>query len=193
MKREDVNDFSEMDDSFLQGLKKNPFSVPDNYFEELQQHTLSITKIIDFKTEASFKVEEKYFDNLESQILAQINIPENTNSFTVPVDYFDTLSDKIKEKVKTQLPEKQQTKIIKLSFIKYAAAAVILLATTFGVYNLNSKNTSEDTVISNKLAEIPNQEIVDYLSTYSDTNDIILTIENDDDDISLIEESIKHL
>ncbi len=192
MKREDVNDFSEMDDSFLQGLKKNPFSVPDNYFGELQQHTLSITKIIGLKEEASFKVEEAYFDSLENQILAQINIPANNNNFSVPADYFDTLSDKIIEKVESQQTEKQQAKVIKMPFIKYAAAAVTLLATTFGVYNYSGINPSEETVISNKLSEIPNQEILDYLSTYSDTNDIILTIENDND-ISLIEESISRL
>src|SRR5690606_10318169 len=150
MKREDVNDFSEMDDSFLQGLKKNPFSVPDDYFSELAQNTLSITKIIDLKDAESFTVSEGYFTNLENQILSQVNLSSNDNDFSVPPAYFEKLSQDILSKAEQQQTKKPKTQILKLSFVKYAAAAIILLATTLGIYTYNTGYFSQDAVISNK-------------------------------------------
>lgn len=190
MKKEEVNDFSEMDDSFLQGLKKNPFLVPDNYFDTLYHQTISEKNISDLKDKESFGTPHLYFDNLEEQILAQTKI-SNNNSFSLPEDYFNKLSDNILSRTSSDSIPNARTRVFKISFIKYAAAAVILLATTFGIYN-NYYKSDKNISISEKLAEIPDQEILDYLSSYSDTNDIILILE-DIDDFATIEESISHL
>lgn len=64
------------------------------------------------------------------------------NPFEVPEGYFETVQSKI---VATAYPHKQKTISLKQNLIKYAAAAVILLAVSFWVLmaNLNQMNSDQ--------------------------------------------------
>lgn len=183
MKKEE-NMEREMDDSFLdKKFKENPFLVPDNYFENSEEQILAIAKLSSTKTEETFKVPERYFENMNAEILSQSNLNKASqeNGFNIPESYFDELSANILEKTIGN----KQAKIIRFSFIKYAAAAVILIATTFGGYMYNQTNQT----VTEKLSSIPDQEIADYLYYSTDAGDVSLIIESTDD-ISFIEEKL---
>jgi len=174
----------EMDDSFLdKRFKENPFLVPDNYFDNLEEQILAVSKLPAQKTAESFKAPEGYFEDMNAKILSQIAISGASaqNNFEVPDQYFEDLSTKILEKTK----KPATAKVIKFSFVKYAAAAVLLIATTLGTYLYQTTNKN----VSDKLANIPEQEIVDYLKFYTDPNDVSFIIESTDD-FSFLEDNI---
>lgn len=182
MNKED-NMEKEMDDSFLdEKFKANPFLVPDNYFNNLEAQILAVSKLPSEKTEENFKIPEGYFEDMNAKILSQIALSDTSrqNDFKVPDLYFKNLSANIL--AQTNIPN--TTKVVKFSFVKYAAAAVLLIATTLGAYLYNTNDT-----VSDKLANIPEQEIVDYLKFYTDANDVSFIIESTDD-FSSLEENI---
>lgn len=172
----------EMDDSFLdKKFKANPFIVPDNYFNNLEEQILAISKIPFRDNKEDFKAPDGYFENLDTKIFSQVSLEKisKENDFKVPTLYFEKLSTNILEKVK------KPAKVVRFSFMKYAAAASLLISITFGAYLYNLNNQT----ITKKLANIPDQEIADYLKLYTDANDVSLIIESTDD-ISLIEENL---
>jgi len=174
----------EMDDSFLdKKFKENSFLVPDNYFNNLEEQILAIAKLSSTETAENFKVPKGYFEDMNAKILSQINVNKASqeSGFNVPESYFEELSANILEKTKVG----KQVKMVRFSFIKYAAAAVVLIATTFGSYMYNQNNQT----VTEKLSNIPDQEIADYLNYYTDAGDVTLIIESTDD-FSSIEEKI---
>jgi hypothetical protein len=183
MNKED-NMEREMDDSFLdKRFKENPFLVPDNYFHNLEEQILAISKLHAKETAESFKTPEGYFEDMNARILSQIAISGTStqNNFEVPDLYFENLSTTILEHTK----KSGTAKVIKFSVVKYAAAAVLLIATTLGAYLYQTNNKN----VTDKLANIPEQEIVDYLKFYTDPNDVSFIIESTDD-FSFLEDNI---
>ncbi|MDB5198365.1 MAG: hypothetical protein JWO92_328 [Chitinophagaceae bacterium] len=147
--------------SLLAGMeKKNVFSVPEEYFNELSINIFKKINTInsEFKTD-KLTVPEGYFENLSSSVLNKIKSLQddpaqelrtlspmlysiqNENVFRVPAGYFRNLENDILDKVITKPP----TKIIELkkraSIWKYAAAAVVTGA--IGVSSLMLFNTSK--------------------------------------------------
>ena len=121
--------------------KKNVFTVPENYFENLAEKiSLHIFLHETKKSQAENlqSVPAGYFDTLSSEILTKIkreeeeNAEESTllsslkdkNVFTVPEGYFDNLSENIISKI-----DRPAAKVIPISsaksWWKYAAAAVV--------------------------------------------------------------------
>ena len=163
----------DMEDFFLnKNLKDNPFRVPENYFEELNQKLSSLNNIHELEKETEWQVPEQYFDQLEGQIMAQINLPDKQKdaNFQVPEGYFESLEAKII----AQTSEKKETPVKMMSFARYAAAAAILIFCALSFYFIDNSQTS----INKELANIPDQEIVEYLEYSSDPNDMTLIIEN---------------
>ena len=100
--REWLNDYM----SLKQVNPNNPFTVPDGYFDELEQQIVSYIKLDELKTGSpsnGFAVPENYFDKLSNNINARIAIEEaadkETTGFTVPEGYFDELSQNIQSRV----------------------------------------------------------------------------------------------
>jgi hypothetical protein len=84
----------------------NPFTVPEGYFNELEQRILSAVKLDELKKSAlgqSFTVPENYFEELPGNIQSRINIEEAANKeatgFTVPEGYFDKLQQQIQSRI----------------------------------------------------------------------------------------------
>ena len=121
--------------------KKNVFTVPENYFENLAEKISLHTFLHETKksqAENLQSVPAGYFDTLSSEILTKIkreeeeNAEESTllsslkdkNVFTVPEGYFDNLSENIISKI-----DRPAAKVIPISsaksWWKYAAAAVV--------------------------------------------------------------------
>jgi len=101
--REWLNDYM----SLKQVNPNNPFTVPEGYFDELEQQTVSFIKLNELKNGASpeqgFTVPENYFEELRSNINARISIEDALNKeatgLTVPEGYFDNLSQQIQSRI----------------------------------------------------------------------------------------------
>lgn len=100
--REWLNDYM----SLKQVNPNNPFTVPDGYFDELEQQIVSYIKLDELKSGSpsnGFAVPENYFDELSNNINARIAIEEaadkEVTGFTVPGGYFDELSQQIQSRI----------------------------------------------------------------------------------------------
>lgn len=181
-------DLNEMDENWqkvaptLAAIEKtNPFSVPDGYFDQMQQQLQSRIGIAQFDNEEPyFNVPDNYFETLESKITSVINLEHlkeisDNQAFSIPENYFDTLEEKIKAKIGSEVLKTSQPKVRRLfsSWKTYAAAASITAIISFGIY-FNSKNNN----LEAQIAKLPADDIVEYLQLYSDAGDAPIIIKN---------------
>jgi hypothetical protein len=100
--REWLNDYM----SLKQVNPNNPFTVPEGYFNELEQHIVSFIKLNELKNnspEQGFTVPKNYFEELSNNINSRIKIEDALNKestgLTVPENYFDDLSQQIQSRI----------------------------------------------------------------------------------------------
>ncbi|HZX58705.1 MAG TPA: hypothetical protein VFE54_08265 [Mucilaginibacter sp.] len=98
--REWINDYM----SLKQVNPNNPFTVPEGYFDSLNEIILSKATLEELKKNPTgFTVPENYFDELSDNIQARINLEEaldkETTGFTVPENYFDELAGNIQSRI----------------------------------------------------------------------------------------------
>ncbi len=165
-------------------FKKNPFTVPPGYFEQLTDVTSFRAKMQQEQKKDGFGVPDAYFDRLTDRIKDGIfveslkNESENVGGWTVPQGYFPDLEQrilaktakledssrvKLREPVKLRRLEKRRTP----AWLAYAAAACMLFVG--GLFIKNSMNTPEL-----DLGTIPEEELVNYLTLYGGTGDYLL-------------------
>lgn len=85
----------------------NPFTVPDSYFNELNERIVSGIRLKDLKQNAQqeFTVPENYFTELSGNIISRINIEQALNQptgFTTPNNYFESLTAQIQSRVRVE-------------------------------------------------------------------------------------------
>ncbi|QNL49443.1 hypothetical protein H8S90_22380 [Olivibacter sp. SDN3] len=171
-------------------LNSNPFIVPENYFNSLEIKIKQRIKVVN-ETKDFLKVPEGYFDTLQQRIHNRINQTElgkaddpsfvselknkaPTAGYTLPVDYFEGLTNKINRAVDSQTSktvEQKASKGIKRmwsTWIGYAAAAC--LAITVGVYTFSPTNTPNS--LQQRFHNIPENEIISYLEYYTEPADL---------------------
>lgn len=160
--------------------RKNPFKVPQNYFNGLEENIQSRVALEDlrFDNEDEFSVPAGYFESLPLQIEGRIagrNIRDlvPSDGFTVPEGYFSKLEESILTKAFGQKSHKTSIRPIRPSWLKYAAAACITLILG-SVLIFNNQNSS----IESRLGKIPEQEIISYLEIHSDMGDTPLIMES---------------
>lgn len=167
----------EKDAPLLGSIKNNEaFAVPENYFVNLSDQIKSRISLseIDNRT-INFTTPDNYFETLTEVITSQIalvDIQHNNSGFNTPNEYFENSKTAIL--AKTTGNAVKRTKTIKLSFIRYAAAACILLSTSVGIY-LNIKHNNN---VAYQLSKIADEDIESYLQSHIDPNDLSLIIEN---------------
>ena len=163
--------------------KKMPFTVPQNYFDGLAEQLFIGSKPNEFISE-----------NAE-ELSSLINNLKNKNVYQTPIGYFENFSDTVINKI-NQL---QQAKIIsfnkKKSWLKYAAAAVVIgVIGTSSFLFFNKQHTSLINIDAEQsLAKLSDQEMVNYLENqstpvaFSDSTSAVasadLINENDDKDL----------
>jgi hypothetical protein len=181
MKKEEENMDWEKESPQLATLNKsNSFYVPDNYFENLSEQIINQVALKEINlNDLGFNTPSGYFENFENQLYSKIKLEEKTNlliennyGFEVPENYFEKSKIKIVEGISTK--NKSNTKVTSLKFIRYAAAACILLTTTFGIY-FNIQQTKN---INYQLSKISNEEIETYLNQNIDASDVTLILQN---------------
>ena len=147
--------------------KRNPFTVPNGYFnsvEELVATAIFIDGLSNKTNETGFEVPPDYFDNLTARIETNTRLaamPKVENAFAVPSDYFETLQDKINSKLAAEAPKKV-AKIIPLwrrNIVKYASAACFLLVASYGTY-FYQNNAATIPVVQTPSAELANEQLL---------------------------------
>ena len=181
MNNEDENMDWEKDAPQLAAVtKENCFDVPAHYFENLSEQIINQIKLAEIADQdLEFKTPAGYFDNLEDQIFAEIALDEklgdlsaNNHGFVTPENYFDPAKLKIEKAI---LGKKQSfRKILTINFIRFAAAACILLTTSVGIY-FNIQRTSS---IHYKLSRVSNEDIESYLNQNIDAADMPIILQN---------------
>ncbi|NEU07766.1 hypothetical protein GZH53_05535 [Flavihumibacter sp. R14] len=161
--------------------KKNPFTVPENYFSNLENDIRSRCVIEDsrFSNEEEFPVPADYFESLiqqtESRIAEEvIRGYAPSSGFTVPEGYFTTLQQNIL--AGTTVPAKPAEALIRpirTNWIRYAAAACVTVVLGSVLIFNNQKDTFEAGI-----SHIPDQEIINYLQIHSDIGDTPMILES---------------
>lgn len=166
--------------------KRNPFSVPDGYFENCDEAISSAVFLDGLKQKTSdnnFEVPQNYFEELTERIqthIALAEMPKAENTFAVPENYFDTLQSRITDRIAASEPKKE-AKIIPLwrrNIVKYASAACFVLMASFGVYFYQNGSTtttvqqvqSAESVNEQMLYDIDESTIIDHLEAQNTTS-----------------------
>lgn len=151
--------------------KQMPQEVPDGYFSNLSDDILS--KI---KTQNEQSVAEEL--NALSPLLAGIS---KSNVYDVPAGYFETFTVQTRKTF-------AETKVISMFnrkvWMQYAAAAVVFVLIAFGInfFSNQSNITNENTIVpksltdeqfNNELAQISDDEIINYLNQTADSKDAV--------------------
>jgi hypothetical protein len=152
--------------------RKNPFSIPEGYFDSL---TINVLKSINKESyKENLAVPQGYFNNLSNIILDNIKASEitasqelrtlspmlysvqNENVFEVPDGYFNNLSKNILGKV----VDRSQAKVISLqqrkSVWQYAVAAVatgIIAVSSLMMFNKAGQSAEYDAAVSAHIKE----------------------------------------
>lgn len=172
-------------------VKRNPFSVPDGYFENCDEAIFSTVFLDGLKQKTSnnnFEVPQNYFEDLTERIQTRIalsEMPKADQAFAVPENYFDTLQRRIADRIATSEPKKE-AKVVPLwrrSIVKYASAACFLLMASFGVYfyqNNSSATTAQqvqsaEAINEQLLYDIDESMIIDHLEAQNTTRSNIKT------------------
>jgi hypothetical protein len=140
--------------SLLTGMDRvNVFTVPEGYFE-----TVSAIILFNNKVDLGQAVPNGYFENLADNILNKIKAQQleetaadelrqlspmlysiqDSNVFEVPAGYFNSVADAVTAKLKPQAPVVKMG--IRASFMKYAAAAMVICFLTLGIFKIVHKS-----------------------------------------------------
>lgn len=163
------------------GKEASAFTVPEGYFDELSaniQARISIEEASGEET-AGFAVPDDYFDNLAGQIQSRIFVEDalsETGSFTVPVGYFNDLTENILNKTTREKKEKKGVVIRMFSSVafKYATAACLVLAiggTLLLNRGTNAMEEHNNSFLHKSLSAISVDDIQNYLQTHLDGTD----------------------
>lgn len=161
--------------------RKNPLTVPEDYFKTLKADIISRCLVEDarFNNEEEFPIPSDYFDSLPAQIESRIaeetirNLTP-TDGFIVPEGYFASLQQQILAKTETaEAPVETVIKPIRNNWYKYAAAACVTLVLGSVLIFNNRENSLEA-----QLSSIPDQEIINYLQVHSDMGDTPMIMES---------------
>lgn len=187
MERNDIHDEEHIQHPRIDTIgKDNPFSTPNGYFTKLSDQitgTIAIYNITAKAENGGLNVPQNYFTTLSDQIQTNITADQwsktdSQQAFTVPDNYFEqTKENIIKATSNTAITESPKIKRMLPAFIKYAAAACILIISGLTLYN----NVNKEDSLNDKLANVSEEAIVNYLISRSDTGDIPVILANSDE------------
>ncbi len=184
--------FDKLDDQVMAQVKIDQLQdglteVPQGYFENLADRIMAKVDQVELpiaKQEDGFAVPEGYFAESEDSIMASIAVEKlkatvGEDGFGVPAGYFNTLEnailDQVNEPKVIQMPAAKKDANQGGGFRKYAwisavAAACVSIFVAVNTFNADPNNESKENSLA--LNEIPEEEILNYLSSYSDASDI---------------------
>ena len=175
------------------GLTPTMGDVPAGYFEqlplqimqkirseEMQEELINISPLLaDFPKTFPLSAPTGYFEQLPEQILQKITVQEELESISpllaglskesplsVPAGYFEQLTANV-------LAEIKPAKVIPIRYyLKWAVAAcLIAIISTGTLFFIQQQQQVAKPLNDNTLADVSEQEIVDYLQTHMDAFD----------------------
>jgi hypothetical protein len=210
-----LNELKEISPAVANMEAINPYTVPAGYFETLADEIMAKILARGSETEDSpvigvagkvmpMDVPAGYFETLSDSILAKIKTQQEqtaseelneispvlagltkTNVYTVPDGYFEHISDKQLALVS----ERKQAKVVSLftqrSWMKYAAAASVIVMLAFGInfffsnsgsqlesyVNIGLKDYKSEQQINTGITNIKEADLVTYLQMTADSKD----------------------
>jgi len=174
----------------IDGVKKlEEEEVPKGYFDNLTARILNRIEEEELSLEIAepgFTAPEGYFEQADDQIMASIYTEElkskvETEGFEVPSGYFEQMSNAILEKVQDKkvilMPSRDESKTSDSRkrgkvYAWFTSAAAACIAAVIGVSVYNTDNNQPLVTEKMSLNDIPEEEIINYLSNYSDASDL---------------------
>jgi len=165
-------------------LKKNPFSVPADYFQASKKDILQSIKVIKL-AESAFSTPTDYQTQLTQDILTRISEEKlkshvHQDGLSVPDGYFNDLHKGIISQTINQ-PKVVPIKRFKTSWLSYGAAACLALAVS--IFTITQNQSSEEAIetdIDNLASELhnidvlPTETIINYLAFYPESSDLLI-------------------
>ena len=194
--------------ALLAGIeKKNIFSVPEGYFNELTVNTIKNISLQETSLKLSGQsIPKGYFKNLSNEILTKIkNIEiepaeelralspmlysvQNENVFEVPQGYFKNLPDTIVEKITGPAQAKVVGIDKKISVWRYAAAAAlagVIATSSLMIFNPSNSSYNDQATVAASISEASHfkneQQILSEVASLS-KEDIIKYLEKNGND-----------
>lgn len=161
-------------------LQENPFSVPSDYFQSLEQSILFNKKVNDLSKDV-FSTPQDYQSQLTNDILARVNEEKlrekvSADGFSIPTsDYFSNAKEEILRRTSPE-PKVIPLRKSKAVWMSYAAAACLAIGVALFAL-LPQTDSSNSAAIANNTVNIdvlPTESIIDYLSFYSETGDLMV-------------------
>ena len=203
MKEKHTYQHSDTPGHLPEGLRVNPYTVPDGYFENLSQQTLR--KCRDGEpAQGSWGVPDGYFEQLTDSITAKIAEQKlkalvSEPGFTVPDGYFEGLGqllaaegklrgkvagagftvpqgyfDTLPDRIGEQTQQRPATPVRRMAPLRWVAYAAASIALVFGLAGIFRSAVSDHfPETQQSLASVPDQQILDYLELYGSSDDMM--------------------
>lgn len=170
--------------------KTFPLSAPEGYFERLSgqiMQKIELEEISPLLAELPktfpLSAPEGYFEQLSAQILNKVQVQDELESISpllsgipkefplsAPEGYFDQLTANILADI--QAPAKVVPMRPRRTYLKWASAAcLIAIISTGTLFFMQNRQKIVTPVEENALADVSDQEIVEYLQTHMDAFD----------------------
>ncbi len=169
----------------LQGV---PLVIPKDYFENLHEKiNRRIDELGGFQSlgakESPFRVPEGYFESLETQLTHKI-VPAKTDVFNtnaLPEDYFDTLTERIHERIEGR--EAPETKVVSLypEIVRYAVAASVVIFLSIAFYFYQQKLGQEQSDVAQVQVPQPSMDLAKNMIASLSKSDVTQYLEQQDD------------
>lgn len=150
------------------GHKKHGFSVPDTYFNTIEDGVLAEINTSKINLDKrNYKVPDNYFKNIEDTIISKLKVQalEKAATNAVPEDYFETLEDRVLDKIN------DTSKVKTLKRISKYIAPIAIAASFLLIFLL--KNTPS-TITFDDLTTTEIEDFIDNDMLYYDAESIAL-------------------
>lgn len=166
-------------------LKRNPFSVPTDYFQTSKKDILQNVKLLN-TAESTFSTPSDYQSQLTQDILTRVSEEKlkslvHEDGFSVPEGFFNDLNKQIIAQT-TKQSQVVPIKRSKNSWLSYGVAACLALAVSIFAISYQTQ-PSEETVeadVTNLTSELhsidvlPTETIINYLAFYPESGDLLI-------------------
>ncbi len=161
--------------------------TPEGYFDNLTTRVMATARIdsVSQNKESDFSIPEGYFQGLTERIKGSVfehtlEQKVKTDGFGVPSHYFEDLTAKITQSISSvEKSSKSTPAVIPFNiqgWIKYAAAACVIAILGITSYDTITEHDNVD-VTSSHLSSISEKEIINYLSSSTDSDDMLYIME----------------
>jgi hypothetical protein len=113
--------------------KDTGFTVPNAYFNEVENEIENIIITEFLPKETGLKIPDNYFENFENKLMLQLE----TDNKEVPKNYFENIEDRVFAKLERE--NKQRNSFKKYWIVSAIAASLVLFISIYNPFNEKNK------------------------------------------------------